>query len=231
MKTPNSRIANLKEMIVLEEKRAQIQSQIAAIDERLAILQNDLYGSAPASSAPVVAQRKPVIKAVRKQRGALKQQVLEALQAVGSNGITVKQLASQLGVKTTNIHSWFSANMKKIAGLKKIGEAQYVLNGTAKPAAKKAAAPATVKAPKASKAVTFKKAPAKGGKKTARRGELKDRILEELKQAGDGGITIKALSEKLDAKYKNVYIWFMTTGKRISGIKKVGPAQYKLAGA
>ena len=72
---------------------------------------------------------------------------------------------------------------------------------------------------------------AKTGKTRAVRGQLKEQILNELKSAGATGITIKDLAAKLNANYKNVYIWFVTTGKRIAGIKKVGPAQYKLEAA
>ena len=44
-------------------------------------------------------------------------------------------------------------------------------------------------------------------------------------------MTIKGLAAKLNANYKNVYFWFVTTSKKIAGIKKVGPAQYKLEAA
>ncbi|MEI8235393.1 MAG: hypothetical protein WCH57_12020 [Verrucomicrobiota bacterium] len=222
MKHPNIRIARLKEMIALEEKRAALQSHVTAINERLSAIQNELYGSS-ASRAFLAQDRRAVapkkqLKQRRKRRGELKGQILEVLQAVGASGASVKELAARIGVKTANVHSWFSANMKKIAGLKKIGEARYAINGAAgilKKAAKKG---------KAAKKV-------KGAKVRAGRGALKEQILGALKKAGDKGITIKDLSAELKANYKNVYIWFVTTGKRIAGIKKIGPAQYKLEAA
>lgn len=247
------RIANLKAMIALEEKRVTLQEQISTIDQRLAAIQDQLYG--PGALPTVVAkQPKFVAKGKRKGRGELKGQILEILQATGKTGSSVKELANRIGVKTVNIHSWFSANLKKMSGLKKIGAARYALTEAAvipSELAKKVKAPkvkiskvkaAKVKAPKAKKAKAAKKAvkadkapkkikALKVSKTRAVRGQLKEQILNELKNAGAEGISIKDLAAKLNANYKNVYIWFVTTGKRVAGIKKVGPAQYKLEAA
>ena len=218
-------------MIALEEKRAVLESQIIGLDQRLAALQGELYGTASAK-APVAPKQKvaPAIKGKRKRRGALRGQILEALQAAGAKGVAVLDLAKMLGTKPANIHSWFSVNFKKTAGLKKVGAAQYALNGGA-PAAPKAVAAKAAAPKKAAKAAVKPAAKVKVVKASGGRGQLKSQILEELKKAGDAGITIKDLSEKLGAKYKNLYIWFVTTGKRIAGIKKVGPAHYKLQAA
>ena len=242
--TASNRVSQLKEMISLEEKRAQLQKQLASLDEQLAHIQGELYGSAGASKqakgGAAKAKAAPA-EAGRKGRGALREQILEALQAAGARGATVQELSSLLGTKTANIHSWFSTNAKKISGIKKIGEARYALNGAAAKAAKAekagkpAKAPKAAKAPKTAKAATAPKAAkiaaapkARGQKGPAKRGELKERILDVLTKAGESGITIKDLSDELGVKYKNLYIWFVTTGKRISGIEKAGPARYRL---
>ena len=246
MTTPNNRIAHLREMIALEEKRAVLQGQIADLDSKLSELK-DSYGSG-ATTAPAAVKRGPgrPAKAVaaptpsgRKGRGALREQILQALSAAGPQGVTVQELATLLNTKTTNIHSWFSTNAKKVAGLKKVGEAQYAIGGGASAPAAPAAAPAKRgRKPKAAApAVKEKAAPAakaapakaaKGKRGGSRRGEMKDQILAELRKAGKEGITIKDLADKIGANYKNVYIWFVTTGKRVEGIEKVGPARYKL---
>ena len=245
MKHPNIRIARLKEMIALEEKRASLQSHIAVVNERLSTIQNELYGAGAARNAtakePLVPKQKALVKlhpkGQRKGRGELKGQILEMLNAAGNAGTSVKELADRIGIKTANIHSWFSANIKKLAGLKKVGAARYALNSTAvvspKPAkkakgAKKPKARKSVKAPKKAKAAKVVK---KGKVVKAARGQLKEQILSALKAAGTEGITIKDLAAKLNAKYRNVYIWFVTTGKNIEGITKVGPAQYKMEAA
>jgi len=67
----------------------------------------------------------------------------------------------------------------------------------------------------------------KSGKKTKR---LKSAILKALSSAGSSGVTVKELSNKLKVKPGNIFSWFYTTGKKISGIKKVGEAKYAYAG-
>jgi hypothetical protein len=70
--------------------------------------------------------------------------------------------------------------------------------------------------------------PAKTG--TTKRGKrLKAPLLKALKKAGASGITVKELAAKLKVKPGNIFSWFYTTGKKISGIKKVGEAKYSLA--
>jgi hypothetical protein len=67
--------------------------------------------------------------------------------------------------------------------------------------------------------------------KTGRRGKrIKEALLKLLKSAGPGGITVKDLAAKLKVKPNNVFSWFYTTGKKISGIKKVGEAKYAFNG-
>lgn len=66
---------------------------------------------------------------------------------------------------------------------------------------------------------------------TGKRGKrLKQPLLKALKAAGSGGITVKELAAKLKVKPNNVFSWFYTTGKKVSGIKKVGEAKYSFAG-
>lgn len=230
MKSKNTRIARLKEMMALEEKRAVLKSHMATIDQRLSTIQTELYGAA-ARRAAAKEERKALQKLKpkngRKGRGELMQNILELLQAAGRSGATVKDLANRIGVKTANIHSWFSTNLKKIPALKKVGEARYAVLGKLEEKVKKAGKAVASKkvkaAPKARKI--------KSRKRKAPRGALKQQIIEQLTQAGGKGITIRELSEKLNSNYKNLYVWFVTTGKRIPGIRKVGPAQYKLEAA
>jgi hypothetical protein len=55
---------------------------------------------------------------------------------------------------------------------------------------------------------------------------LKEPLLKALSAAGSAGITVKELATKLKVKPGNVFSWFYTTGKKITGIKKVGEAKY-----
>jgi len=64
-------------------------------------------------------------------------------------------------------------------------------------------------------------------KRTGRRGgKLKERLLKALEAAGKAGLTVKDLAANLKAKPASVSVWFYTTGKKIKGIKKIGPAHY-----
>ena len=65
----------------------------------------------------------------------------------------------------------------------------------------------------------------------AKRGKrLKGPLLKALSAAGSSGITVKELAAKLKVKPGNIFSWFYTTGKKISGIKKVGEAKYSYSG-
>ena len=64
------------------------------------------------------------------------------------------------------------------------------------------------------------------GKKSKRGKRLKQPLLKALSAAGSSGITVKELAAKLKVKPGNIFSWFYTTGKKISGIKKVGEAKY-----
>ncbi|HOX01956.1 MAG TPA: hypothetical protein P5555_02285 [Candidatus Paceibacterota bacterium] len=80
-------------------------------------------------------------------------------------------------------------------------------------------------------------APAKAGRGRARRaagprvstprGQLRDKILAELKAAGKNGMTVQELAAKLKHKDRNVYAWFMQTGKKIKTIKNLGSGRFR----
>ena len=59
---------------------------------------------------------------------------------------------------------------------------------------------------------------------------LKAPLLKLLSAAGSSGVTVKELATKLKVKPGNIFSWFYTTGKKISGIKKVGEAKYSYSG-
>jgi hypothetical protein len=83
---------------------------------------------------------------------------------------------------------------------------------------------------KASKAVKAPKAPKAGKRRGSPRGHLRDVIVATLKAAGPSGATINDLSNKLGVKYKNIAVWFATTGRKNKSIKKIAPATYQLVG-
>jgi hypothetical protein len=66
--------------------------------------------------------------------------------------------------------------------------------------------------------------------KRAKRGALKAGIVELLRGAGKGGITVKDLAAKLGLGYSRVFAWFYKTGANIKEIKKAGPGKYAWVG-
>ena len=208
----NPRVALYREAISLEEKRADLQAEIDRLTRRLAAIQSSLIASEntlASTPLPVMPRRTG-----RARRGELKTHILEGLAAAGVSGVRVKDLAVTLGVKPANLHSWFQTSAKRIPQIKRVGSGRYRLEGTLE---------------------LTGHVPARGatrGKRSTRplskRGELAARILEVLKNAGSAGIKVRDLAEKLGVKYKNLFIWFATTGKKNKAIKKVGEAQYRL---
>ena len=62
-----------------------------------------------------------------------------------------------------------------------------------------------------------------------KRGALREGIIGALRAAGKTGTTIRQLSEKLRVPPANLYVWFNSTGKKVRGLKKIGPATYRLS--
>ena len=74
--------------------------------------------------------------------------------------------------------------------------------------------------------------PGRKARKTRKRGKrLKEPLLQALKSAGSGGMTVKDLAAKLKVKPGNIFSWFYTTGKKVKGIGKVGEAKYAYSGS
>jgi phosphatidylserine/phosphatidylglycerophosphate/cardiolipin synthase-like enzyme len=230
MKLSNPRIERLKEMMSLEERRVALQDELDQVTQQMNNLKDSLFtdGAAKVSApaAPKAASAKAAASRQLTPRGALKDRIVAALQAAGHAGVKVKELAQAIGTKPVNVHSWFHSSMKRYPAIKKIEGGHYRLEGSlekrggAKPGRGKSKPAATAAAPKQPRK-------AKGGRQS-KRGELSARILQELGDAGSQGITVRDLAEKLGANYKNIYIWFATTGKKNPSVKKLGPAQYRL---
>ncbi len=218
--TTNPTIERLNAMLALEEKRAALQRELDSIQDQLSTLQSRILDGA---SAPVSASAQSVVRAKpgrrkRIKRGALSESILAALASAGAAGIRVKDLAAALGAKGTNIHSWFQSTAKRHP-VKKLSAGLYRLEGQLAATAPKIAEAVGVK-------VKAKPGRKKGG--SGRRGALAEKIVAALETAGSPGISVKELAEKVGSEYKNVSIWFATTGKKNTKIKKVGPARYKL---
>jgi hypothetical protein len=233
MKSISPRIARIQELITLEEKRSSLEEQMESLISRMSSLRDGLFEENAASrsvqtsttsKSPTPAKATRGRSKKRAGRGELKSQMFDALKAAGSAPVRVADLASSLGLNPTNVHAWFHNAAKKFSQIKKAGRGEYVLKGEL---------PNTETSDGTVEAATKGKAGARkaGGKKAggSKRGALSAAILEALSNAGAKGITVKDLAAQVGVPYKNVYIWFATTGKKNAKVKKVAPATFKLA--
>jgi hypothetical protein len=76
--------------------------------------------------------------------------------------------------------------------------------------------------------VTVSRSRARTRPRRAKRGALKQKIVQALRTAGRKGATIQELSRKLGVRGANLYVWFNGTGKNVPGLKKIGKAKYRL---
>ena len=223
MKSTNPRIEALKELITLEERRVTIQSELDELDQRISTVRNSVFTGSAVSTASATASspkaraggRPPGSKNAKPAvRGTYREYIMAALEAAGQAGVRVKDLALSMKTKPVNIHSWFHSNLKRIPSIEKITGGHYRIAPGAQ---------ASDAAPKAAPAAKIPK-----GRKGARRGALSAGIMDQLKSAGASGIKIADLADKIGAKYKNIYIWFATTGKKNPAIQRIAPATYRL---
>src|SRR4051794_39609207 len=199
MTSQNPRIIRLKELMELEERRAEIQGELETLVNRMSALRDSLFDDSglPASfngggGSSIGAARRGG-RTPRMGRGELKSQVVNALTAAGSNGVRVADLARELGIKPVNVHSWFHSAMRRYPEIKKLDRGMYRMEGPFSGTLDQpASSSASARAPRA----------AKPGRSTAphsKRGELSKRILSELTAAGQKGVNVKELAAKIGA--------------------------------
>jgi hypothetical protein len=109
--------AQLKKALELLKERETLKKRLSLVDESLGALDGQSPKLEPKSENK---GRKR-----RKRRGAMKQDVLAALSAVGTEGIKINELAEKLKAKRSSLAVWLYNNAKKIKGLKKIGRGQW----------------------------------------------------------------------------------------------------------
>lgn len=202
-------------MLSLEQRRSALQHELDSLVQQLEDLKKRLFdSSAPVSKTAGLSSVPPRSESgQRSKRGALKEKITAALVSAGSLGVKVKDLAAAIGTKPVNVHSWFHSALKRDKSITKLSGGHYRL--TSSGGAKAAPAPMVAK-------------PAKRARKGAKRGQLTADILAALKAGGNKGVTVAELAKNLGANYKNIYIWFATTGKK-HPVKKIAPATYSLA--
>jgi DNA-binding NarL/FixJ family response regulator len=122
----------LRELAKLAEQKVALAKQIAEIDAKINAVANG--NKAPKAARGVKAPKvEPVKKEAGKKpaktgkRGQLKEQIISLLSKVGVEGLSVKEITKELGVKNQNVHVWFSTTGKKVPGITKLQGARYAL--------------------------------------------------------------------------------------------------------
>lgn len=225
---------SLRDALFQEEQHSGASSRSTATASLLARGGASAPAPKPATPAKSVQSGQSGRKA-RMKRGALKDKIMTALHAAGDAGIRVTELAKEFAMNPVNIHSWFHSALDRHPEIKKIQGGHYRLQGGgSRPSAASKNGNGTgarsASTQKPGKAAQASKGAGRGaGQSGNRRGELSARILSELQSAGAKGINVRELASKMGAPYKNIYIWFATTGKKNKSVKKLGPAHYKLS--
>ena len=125
MTLTNLNSSSLRSLIKLTERKEALVTAIAKIDAELSTLISGTPASAT-GSAPVAKKSKGA-PAKRAKRGALKTKIFAALKAAGEAGLKVPELSKKIGVKSQNVHVWFSSTGKKLPEIKRIGKGQFKL--------------------------------------------------------------------------------------------------------
>ena len=137
MNISNLTSAHFKQVITLLDKKEALQQQIAELERQVGELLGDVTAGSDSSSQPAPRKSKRAESPARNgegsgggKRGALKESIISELKNAGEAGISIKELADKLNVKSTNLHAWFGSTGKKLEGLQKIGPAKYILAAT-----------------------------------------------------------------------------------------------------
>jgi hypothetical protein len=83
-----------------------------------------------------------------------------------------------------------------------------------------------VSAPSASESLNHSPRSKRIKKRSRRRGGLQEAVLKVLKSAGAKGLTVKQLVAQAKVKKSSLAVWLYTSGKKISGLKKVVPGVF-----
>ncbi len=222
-KTPNQRIASLKDLMSLEEQREALQLQLDKIQSKVASLQFTICSTVDThlrhdSHLQSSGGSRQVAQRPRMPRGGLRKQIFEALRAGGSTGVLVKDLAVALAMRPVNIHSWFHSALKRYPQIEKLAPGHYLLNGNI--------LPTSTTAPSQTRPL----ATGRSGRQRMRpkRGEISRQILELLRGAGSEGISVAQIAAHTGSHYRNIHVWFSSTGKKNPLIQRINRGIYRL---
>jgi hypothetical protein len=225
MNTSNQRIDALRQLMELEQRRSILQTELDEILVKTVALQSDILtdGAGPRSRRAVTNNHAPDgsnTRVRRMRRGELRLQIVESLRAAGEKGVLVKELSTLLRMKSVNIHSWFHSAIQRFPQIKKASPGRYVLVGDLK----LPELPSQNQQGRSLNELTGRS----GRRSRSKRGEVTRLIMQNLDLAGDDGITVQDLAGRIGANYRNVHVWFSSTGKKNPLIQKMTRGKYRL---
>ena len=225
MNTSNQRIEALRQLMELEQRRSMLQNELDDVLAKTASLQSDIFSSAPVSLGRKLTSATPAsdgnaTRVRRMGRGELRLQIVESLRAAGEKGVLVKELSALLRMKSVNIHSWFHSAIQRFPQIKKASPGRYVLVGELQ---------LPEQGSQSEQKRSLSEFTAKGGRRSrSKRGEVTSLIMKNLDRAGDNGITVQELAGQIGANYRNVHVWFSSTGKKNPLIQRITRGKYRL---
>jgi len=158
--------ADLKYLIKLSETKDALQAELDSVNAKI----NSALIGKPGASPKVKSKTRKI------GRSNLKGAITGLLKSAEGATITVKDLASKLGIKNQSIHVWFNTTGKKIEEIKKVGAGAYAW-ATApltSQVSKKSRKPKNAPAKKAKVAAKVKKSPKAKTAKPANAAPKKD---------------------------------------------------------
>jgi hypothetical protein len=60
------------------------------------------------------------------------------------------------------------------------------------------------------------------------KGFIKEEITKILHSAGEVGVTVKEIAEKIGKPAQNIHVWFSGTGKKFNFFEKTGQGRYRI---
>lgn len=108
----------------------------AATKAKMAASQQARRAKKEGTTTPVVVPTAPTKKRIRRPakakraaRGALKTSIIDLVKASGKSGITIKDIASKLGLSYNRAFAWFKTTGKNVKEIQKVGPGKHAWIG------------------------------------------------------------------------------------------------------
>ena len=116
----------LREMLKLSERKEALLDELKKLEAQI-VSHLSGHGTTFSKAIKTTSKKDRLAPKTRQRavRGAMKQQILEALTKAGHAGLKVPDLAQQIGAKNANVHVWLSSAGKKLSEIERIGAGHF----------------------------------------------------------------------------------------------------------